>query len=110
MKERNTMAKTPMTRLQALEKSLGGPEDVPLLVGLDEPDSDIVEALACLDSDSEYHLRLRDFNGAPTLIVTARKATLAEIAELEKLCEDGDAEADDDDTDEGAESESDDDE
>ena len=105
------MTKNPMTRLQALEKSLGGPEDVPLLVGLDEPDSEIVEALASLDSDAAYHLRLRDFKGSPTLIVTARKVTLAEVAELEKLYEDtspeGDDEADDDDTDDDPEADDD---
>jgi hypothetical protein len=56
-------------------------------------------------------LRLRDFRGAPTLIVTARKATLAEVAELEKLYEDtspeGDDEADDDDTDDDPEADDD---
>ena len=81
------MAKSPMERLQALEKSLGGPGGAPLLVGLDEPDEDIVEALACLDADAEYCLRLREFRGAPTLIVSTRKATLAEVTELEKLYE-----------------------
>jgi hypothetical protein len=104
------MTKNPMTRLLALEKSLGGPAAAPLLVGLDESDTDIVEALASLDSDVEYHLSLRDFRGSPTLFVTARKVTLAEVAELEKLYEDTspeeaddtdadpDSEADDEDT------------
>jgi hypothetical protein len=108
------MTKNPMTRLQTLEKSLGGPEDVPLLVGLDESDTDIVEALASLDSDVEYHLSLRDFRGSPTLFVTARKVTPAEVAELEKLYEDtspeGDGAADDDDTGADSDSEADDDE
>lgn len=104
------MTKNPMTRLQTLEKSLGGPEDVPLLVGLDEPDSEIVEALASLDSDSEYHLRLRDFSGSPTLILTARKATLAEVAELERLYDEDASPEEADDTDTDPDSEADDDE
>jgi hypothetical protein len=74
-----------MNRLKELERSLGGPDGAPLLIGCDEPPGDITEALESIEPDTEYRICVREFQGADTYIVTARTPTAAELAELDRL-------------------------
>jgi len=79
------MSDDAMKRLKELERSLGGPDGAPLLIGCDEPPGDITEALESLEPDTEYRICVREFQGADTYIVTSRTPTAAELAELDRL-------------------------
>lgn len=79
------MSDDAMNRLKELERSLGGPDGAPLLIGCDEPPGDITEALESLEPDTEYRLCVREFQGADTYIITARTPTATELAELDRI-------------------------
>lgn len=79
------MSDDAMKKLKELERSLGGPDGAPLLIGCDEPPGDITEALESLEPDTEYRLCVREFQGADTYIITARTPTATELAELDRL-------------------------
>lgn len=81
------MSDDAMKKLKELERSLGGPDGAPLLIGCDEEPGDVTEALESLEPDTEYRLSVREFQGADTYVITARTPTDAEIAELERLME-----------------------
>ena len=81
------MADDSMAKLKELERSLGGPDGAPLLIGCDEEPGDVAAALESVEPDTDYRFCVREFQGADTYIITARAATEAEIAELERLME-----------------------
>jgi len=94
------MSDDAMKRLKELEHSLGGPAGSPLLIGCDESPNDIAAALESVDPDTDYQFCVREFQGADTYIITARKPTAAELAELDRLMGEmapGDDEAEEDD-------------
>lgn len=79
------------TELKKLEQSLGGPNGAPLLIGCDEPHTEIAEAMECLEPDVEYRISVREFQGADTYIITARTPTDGELANLERLMADAES-------------------
>lgn len=79
------MSDDAMNRLKELERSLGGPDGAPLLIGCDEHPGEIKEALESIEPDTEYRLCVREFQGADTYIITARTPTAAELAEFDRL-------------------------
>lgn len=81
------MSDEAMKKLKELERSLGGPDGAPLIIGCDETPDEITEALESLEPDTEYRLSVREFQGADTYIITARTPTAAELAELDRLME-----------------------
>lgn len=106
------MSDDAMKRLKELEKSLGGPDGAPLLIGCDEQPGEIKEALESIEPDTEYRICVREFQGADTYIITARTPTSTELTEFDRLIgettpSDG---LDDDDTEESGEDDQEDDE
>lgn len=92
------MSDDSMKKLKELERSLGGPDGAPLLIGCDETPAEIKEAMESIEPDTEYRLCVREFQGADTYIITARTPTAAELAEFDRLVgettpSDGDEEA-----------------
>lgn len=94
------MSDDAMKKLKELERSLGGPDGAPLLIGCDEPPAEIAEALESIEPDTDYQFCVREFQGADTYIITARKPTEAELKEFDRLMgetspndEDGDGES-----------------
>ena len=84
-------------RLMKLEQSLGGPDGAPLLIGCDEPPSDIAEAMECMEPDVEYRICVREFQGADTYIITKRSPVTDELAVLERLMQETGPQGEEDD-------------
>lgn len=79
------MSDDAMKRLKELERSLGGPDGAPLLIGCDETPEDIKDALESIEPDTEYRICVRELQGADTYIVTSRTPTASELAEFDRL-------------------------